>query len=1369
MFSDSAVTKLACVVRYISGLGVLVGGEGVARVFVSYASENIVLADEVRRWLDDDHHEVFLAQDLRVGIAAGEQWRSRLHEQLRAADALVCVVSSAYVASSWCTAEVAIAQSRGTRLIPILAEPGVVHPLLSDVQHIKLVGNSVTVAAALAEALRRVDASGGWGWPDGRSPFPGLRPLDVKNHRVFFGRTAEVEQLAGLLRSPLERAEGAVLLVIGPSGCGKSSLVRAGLLSTMAAEPGWWTLAPMLPGADPVAALVRELAAAGKMLGLAWTVAEVACRLENDGLTELVDEVLLAAGSQRLLLVVDQFEEVLTQATTAARARFAGLLDRAVGGSVQVVATLRPEFLAQLLNDAKFERVPTRLYPVRPLRRDLLHVVIEGPCRLAGIGVDEELVAQMVADTNGGEALPLLAFTLAQLAEGVTRGGQLSPRRYEQIGGVQGALTRQADAALTEARAATGRSFEQILSGLLRLVTVDEHGHPTRWRVVRDELRAPVIRELDAFVRRRLLTTDTDQRRVVVGVAHEAFLFAWAPLARAIQDNATALRAYRAIEQAAAEWSHCSTVPRRPRGKWTARLGLRRPVKRLWERGQLASALADTGAHRRSGQLVSDRIEFSPEAQAFLQASIRRDRTQRRRAVTVLSGLLILALIAGGIAVAQQRSAEHQRDLAISRQIADQTANISTFDPTLAMQLSVAAYQIAPTSQARSSLLSASALHSATRVLGESGGVLAVAVSPDGRTVAAGSTDGSVHLFDINNAKVPTFVSSLTDHTGPVRGVAFSPDGHILASGSEDRTVRIWDLSDLHHPSLIATLTGATDSMYGVAFSPRGHILASGSSDGMVRLWNLADPLHPALMATLRSSAAVRGVSFSPNGQILASGDEDRTVRLWNLANPHRPTLMATLAGANALVYGVAFSPDGHILASGSFDGVVRLWDLTNPQHPMSMTPLVEHAGAVYEVAFSPDGHILASGNDNETVQLWNLANPRSPTPVATLTGHTGSVNGVAFDPNGNTLVSSSFDGSLRLWDLTNPDHTTMAILNSHAAPVTAVGFSPDGHTLANSSADGAMRLWNLTDPHHPALATTLAGVNMVLRGAAFTRDGHILASGAADGTVRLWDLTDSHRPKSMIPLVGHAGIVRSVAFSSDGHLLASSGDDRTVRLWDFSNPSHPAPMAILTNVDNSTIGVAFSPDGRTLAGGATDDTIQLWDLTNSRHPVRMSPLTGHGGFVYGEAFSPDGHILASGSADATVRLWDFTDPRHPTPMATLTGHTGPVYWVAFSPDGRTLASGSYDRTVRLWDLTDPHHPIPMPPLTGHMAPVRGIAFSPDGRTLASGDDARTIRLWDTHPEEAIKNICSLIVAPLTLTQWRQYIPDLPYNPPCDN
>ncbi|MGH3755118.1 MAG: WD40 repeat domain-containing protein [Pseudonocardiaceae bacterium] len=439
---------------------------------------------------------------------------------------------------------------------------------------------------------------------------------------------------------------------------------------------------------------------------------------------------------------------------------------------MQVVATLRPEFLDQLLADTDLAVLSTHPYALRPLNREALRTVIEGPAQLAGIGVDEDLVARLVTDTDSGEALPLLAFTLAQLADGVSRGGRLSQQRYEQLGGVQGALTRQADTALAEAAAASGRGREEVIAGLLRLVTVDEQGRPTRWRVPRDELPEPVTRELDVFVARRLVTTDTDNGSVVVGVAHEAFLSAWPPLAQAIKENVSALRARRAVEQAATEWNTAD-----------------RPPVRLWERGHLAAAVADTGAHLHAGDLVTDRVDLSPTARAFLRTSLHRDRHRRRRTITVLSVLLTLAVFA----VVAQRAAEQQRNAAVSQRVAAQALELRATNPALAAQLSLAAYRLVPTTEARGSLLSTFATPYATRLTGHTSAVKGVAVSPDGHTLATGSDDTTARLWDVSDPHQPHPLSTLTGHTGDIESVAFSADGRTLATGSEDRTARLWE------------------------------------------------------------------------------------------------------------------------------------------------------------------------------------------------------------------------------------------------------------------------------------------------------------------------------------------------------------------------------------------------------------------------------------------------------------------------------------------------------------------------------------------------------------------------------------------------
>ena len=1277
------------------------GGWVVARVFVSYASEDIVVAEAVRRWLDDDHHEVFLAGHVDVGIAAGEAWRSRLYERLRWADALVCVVTSASVASMWCTAEVSSALLWGIRLIPIVAERGVMHPLLSDTQHIELTDNQVDVPVVLARALRRIDTAGGWGWPDGRSPFPGLRPLDVEDHRVFFGRTHEVEQLAGLLRSSVEHAEGAVLLVVGPSGCGKSSLVRAGLVHVMAEESDWWTLSPMLPGADPVAGLVHELAATAKELGLDWTLDEANHRVQNGGLRGVAGELLLAAGARRLLVVIDQFEEVLTQAPAAARAQLARLLRPALGGPVQVVATLRPEFLDQLLSDTALEAIPTHLYPLCPLSRDALRTVIEGPCRLAGIKVDEELVARMVADTDSGDALPLLAFTLAQLSDGVGRGGQLSAQRYDQIGGVRGALTSQAQAALAEAGQATGRDRKQVIAGLLRLATVDEQGRPTQWRVPRDELPAPVVRELDAFVRRRLLTTNTDQGRVVVGVAHEAFLSAWAPLAHAIQDNAVALRAGRAVEQAAIEWDQGH-----------------RPPARLWERGQLAAARADIGAYLHGRDLVTNRVDLSPTARDFLHVSIRRDRLRRGRAITVLSVLLILAVVAAGIAVVAQRATARERNAAVSQRVATQALELRATNPALAAQLALAAYRATPTAEARGSLLSTGATPDVTRLTGHTNAVKGVAISPDGHTLATGSDDKIVRLWDISVSLHPRLLSTLTGHTSYVPRVAFSPDGHILASASDDTTARLWDVRDPRRPSLLSRITGHTGIVYGVAFSPDGNTVATASKDATARLWDVRDPHHPHPLGTLTSNGGFSSVAFSPNGHALATSSyDDKNPRLWDVRDLNHPLALGTLIGHTSGVSTVAFSPDGHTLATASYDdGTARLWGVSDPNHPTVLGILSGHIGGVSSAAFSPDGHTLATSSQDTTARLWDISNPSQPRLLDILTGHVDMVYSVAFSPDGHMLATGSYDDTARLWNLSGP------VIKGHTNTVAAAAFSPDGRTLATASYD-----W----------------------------------------TARLWDVHDARQPSPLATFTDHTGSVSSVAFSSDGRIMATGArDGKTAQLWDIHDFHNPVPLATATGNQQGVFWVALSPDGHTLASAGQDTTVRLWDISDPHQPRPLATLTDHRDIVYAVAFSPDGRTLASASGDRTARLWNVRDPAHPSPLATLTNHSDIVYSIAFSPDGHTLATASADNTARLWDLHDLHHPSPLGALTGHTSSVRSVAFSPDGHTLTTASADSTAHLWETNIDSVTTRICQTTPT-ITQSEWNQYLPDLPYQPPC--
>ncbi len=1276
------------------------------KVFVSHASKDIAVARELHQWLAEGGHEVFLDQDPRDGIVVGtDPWYQRLQDRLRWANAMVCVVTSAHVKSKWCTAEVRHAQLLGTRLLPVRAEPGITHGLLKSIQHTDLTPDRETTHKALIEVLRQVGELGDPDWPDDCSPFPGLSPCDIDRTRVFFARTREVDQLAEQLRSTAERADDAVLLVIGPSGCGKSSLLRAGLLPRMAGEPGWWTLRPIVPGTDPVAALARELATASRQLNLNWTAEHTRHQLDEGGLTGLAEQLLgtVSSPAQRLLVVVDQFEELLTQTGPKDRARFADLLRPALTGPVRVVGTLRTEYLDQLVAAPELDSLPIQTSTLRPLRREALRTVIEKPAQLAGIAVDEHLVAQLVEDTDSGDALPLLAFTLAQLADGVNRGGQLLWARYEELGGVQGALARQADAALAAATAASGRSPAEVITGLMLLITVDEQGRPTRRRVSRDVLSTPVIAELDAFVTRRLVTTDTDNGSVVVEVAHEAFLSAWPPMAQAIGENVSALRARRAVEQAATEWD-----------------GDGRPPSRLWERGQLAAAVTETGAHIRAHHVVTDRVELNPTARDFLRRSIYRDRIRRGRAVTVLSVLLVLALAAATVAVVQQRTAQRQRDEAVSRRVAEQATGLRAANPALAAQLGLAAFRLVPTTEARSSLLSTFANPYATRLTGHTSDVYAVAVSPDGHTLATASGDKTVQLWDLRAPRQPSPLGTLTGHDGFVRSVAFNPDGHTVATTSADSKARLWDVSDPRQPRLLSTLTDHAGG-WSVAFSPDRRTLATTSSDSTAQLWDISDPGQPSPLGTVTGNGSVWSLAFSPDGKTLGIGSADDTARLWDISDLRQLHPLSTLTGHTADVASVAFSLDGRTLATGSADKTARLWDISDSRQPYLLSTLTGHTVDIHSVAFSPDGRTLATGSADRTARLWDISDPRQPRPRGTLTGHTRTVISVAFSPDGRTLATASLDHTARLWDIPGP------LVAGHTDVVSAVAFSPDKHTLATTGVDNVYKV---------------------------------------DRTARLWDISDPHHPSPLGTLLGHTSGVSAVAFSPDGRTLATASYDNKARLWDISNPHDPQPLSILTGHNKGVYSVAFSADGRTLATASFDYTAQLWDVSDLHHPGLLGTLTGHGEGVYSVAFSPDGHTLATTSADNTARLWDVHDLRQPSLLATLTGHTNEVRSVAFSPDGHTLATASDDGSGLLWEISDLRQPSLLATLTGHTGTVTGVVFSPDGHTLATASADHTARLWETSIDNVAARICS-ITPIITENEWGQYLPDLPYDPPC--
>jgi WD40 repeat protein/transcriptional regulator with XRE-family HTH domain len=586
------------------------------------------------------------------------------------------------------------------------------------------------------------------------------------------------------------------------------------------------------------------------------------------------------------------------------------------------------------------------------------------------------------------------------------------------------------------------------------------------------------------------------------------------------------------------------------------------------------------------------------------------------------------------------------------------------------------------------------------------GKILSVALSPDGKLLAAGIATSEIRLW-----QVPSSVPLLTfqGHSDWVRSVAFSPNGKFLVSGSEDRTLRLWEVDT---GRCIRTLQGHISWVYSVAFSPDGKLVASGSDDQTVRLWEVDS--GNCLEILKGHSSGVYSVAFSPDGRLLASGSDDQTVRLWEVGTENCLTI---LRGHSDKVWSVAFSPDGRLLASGSYDQTVRLWEV---DVRTCLKILRGHSDKVWSVAFSPDGRLLASGSHDQTVRLWEVD---SGTCLKILKGHSSWIYSMAFSPDGGLLVSGSDDQTMRLWDVSVGE--CLNTLQGYSNEIWSITFSPDGKLLASGSDDHTVCLW---DAKTGQALKVLRGHSNRIRCVAFSSDNKILISGSDDQTVRIWEVSTG---ECLNTLQGHSTWIWSVNCSLDGKLVATGSDDQMVRIWEIGTGRS---LNVLDGHADWVWSVAFSPNSELLISGSDDHTVRIWEVSTGEC---LNILDEHTDRVRAVAFSPTGELVASGSDDQTVRLWEVNTGEC---LNILQGHTSWVRTVTFSPTGDLVASGSDDHTVRLWEVNTGECLMTM---QGHTSRVRSVVFSPDSQMLVSGSQDGTIKFWDVHTAECLQTLRS--------------------------
>jgi WD40 repeat protein len=295
-------------------------------------------------------------------------------------------------------------------------------------------------------------------------------------------------------------------------------------------------------------------------------------------------------------------------------------------------------------------------------------------------------------------------------------------------------------------------------------------------------------------------------------------------------------------------------------------------------------------------------------------------------------------------------------------------------------------------------------------------------------------------------------VIELTGHSGLVVALAYSPDGRTLASASADGTARLWDLAA---GKLTATLQSPAARAHCVAFAPDGLTLAVGFGEpfGLVQVWTVHPPRRELSWAAHPRTA--RGVAFHPLASIVATGGDGDPVQLWDVgAGKVTPLPKAVVTTGDVPAAAITFSPSGKRVAGVAMrPAVLRIWD-GEYCRPYRSSRAVADWG--YSIAFSPDGDRVVAGLE-KTVALWDPGDYRPPTIWP---AHAGAVLGVAFTPDGQTLLTGGADGLVKLWD---PAGRLRHTFDWKVGDVGAVAFAPDGLTAA-AGGDGTILVWDVAD-----------------------------------------------------------------------------------------------------------------------------------------------------------------------------------------------------------------------------------------------------------------------------------------------------------------